>query len=105
MLARLESDVTSLRRRGFGEDADRMAVVAREFRAALEPIALVPEHDALARSGKPRAWLRGRFEEWQRVGAAAIVDGVRHYRLCVLPHQLDRALGVSDAERSMQVMR
>lgn len=105
VLARLEADATSLRRRGFGVEAARLDVVAGEFRSALGPIALVPEHDALARSGKSAAWLRSRYDAWQRVGAAATIDGVRHYRLCVLPTRLEFAAGSAEADRLLRRLR
>lgn len=99
---RLDRDVEAMRRRGFGREADRMGKVAAEFRAALEPIRLVPEHDAALRSGKGKAWLRSRFDGWEQVGAAATIDGVRHYRLCVLPTRLAYASGADDAERVLK---
>lgn len=102
VLARLERDVESLRRRGFGADADRMGKVAAEFREALAPIQLVPEHDAMLRTGKTRAWLRQRYEGWAKVGAAAMVGTVPHFRLCVLPTRLGRAEGAADAERLLR---
>lgn len=102
VLSRASADIDALRRRGFGADADRLGKLVAEFRTALDPIALVPEHDAQLRSGKTRAWLRSRFPNWEQVGAAAWIDGERHYRLCVLPTRLARAAGMDDAERLLE---
>lgn len=104
VLARLDSDVDAMRRRGYGADADRMRRVAAEFREAIAPIELVPEHAAMLRSGKSRAWLRSRFEAWRVVGAATTIDDVYHYRLCVLPTRLSRAEGDADASRVLRAI-
>lgn len=102
-LERLEADVASLRRRGFGEEADRLAAVAVEFRTALGPLKLVPEHVAMLRSGRSARWLRERHAEWERVGAAGFdLAGNRMYRLCVLPTRLARAEAIADADRLME---
>jgi hypothetical protein len=103
VIARLRADAASLRRRGFGGDADRLAEVAEEFARALAPLEFVPEHVAMNRSGRRLRWLRERHEDWMRVGAAAFdADGNRLYRLCVLPTQLARAVGEADAERALE---
>lgn len=104
VVARTLSDATALRRQGFGAEADRLLRVAEEFRTALEPLALVPEHSAVARSGKTLRWLRERHATWVRVGAAGF-DGMgnRTYRLCVLPTRLARAEGEAEAERVLKV--
>jgi len=105
VLERLDRDVDAMRRRGFGAEADRMGKVAEEFRTALAPLALVPEHDAMARSGKCRRWLRERHATWARSdGAGWDADGNRLYRLCVLPSRLGFALGVAEAERTLKVV-
>lgn len=99
VLARLDADVLALRRRGFGSEAERDAKIAEEFRAALSPIALVPEHVALSRSGKSVRWLRERHATWYKVGGAGFApDGARLYRLCVLPMRLDHEAGVAEAD-------
>lgn len=100
VLARLEADAASLRRRGFGAEADRLSHVVTEFRQALEPLALVGEHMAISRSGKGVRWLRDRHADWCRLGAAGFdAAGNRLYRLCVLPTRLAREVGVADASR------
>lgn len=98
LLDELDSDVESMRRRGFVGEADRMAKVAADFRAAMEPIALVSEHTAMMRSGKTKRWLRDRFDAWHRLAAAEMRDGERWYRLCVLPSRLAIEQGAADAE-------
>jgi hypothetical protein len=99
VLARLDADVLALRRRGFGEEAERDAKIAEEFRAALSPIALVPEHVAMTRSGKSVRWLRERHGAWYKAGGAGFdVTGARLYRLCVLPMRLDREAGAAEAD-------
>jgi hypothetical protein len=109
VLARLDSDVEALRRRGYGADADRMGKVADEFRAALHPIRLVNEATAMVRSGKSARWLRQHHEGWCKVGAAGFdAKGNRLYRMCVLPSGLEIAQAVADADeayRRSQVRR
>lgn len=103
VVARTASDAAALRRQGFGAEADRLSRVADEFRTALEPLALVPEHAAVARSGKTLRWLRERHAAWVRVGAAGLDPaGNRLYRLCVLPTRLARAEGEAEAERVLK---
>jgi hypothetical protein len=103
VLARLDTDVASLRRRGFGEEADRLAAVVGEVREAIGPLKLVPEHVAMLRSGRSARWLRERHGEWERVGAAGFdLAGNRMYRLCVLPTRLARAEAIADADRLME---
>jgi len=105
VLARLDADVASLRRRGFGTEADRLAKVADEFRASLAPLALVQEHTAVARCGKSVRWLRGQHDAWCRVGAAGFdLAGNRLYRLVVLPTRMARAEGAAEAERFLKAV-
>lgn len=104
--AQLRADVTSLRRRGYGDEADRIAAVLALLTEGLDPIRLVPEHTAMARSGKRRRWLRDRFDAWARVGAACLgEDGEHLYRLCVLPVQATAyTQGARDAEAVLAAM-
>ncbi len=94
----LRGDVESLRRRGFGQEAERLQLVLDELSRGLDPIRLVSEHDAMARTGKSRRWLHDRFRAWERIGAAEMRDRIRHYRLCVLPIRLLEEQGARDAE-------
>ncbi len=97
--AELHDDARSLERRGFGIDAKRVQQIAESLTKALDPIRLVSESDAMARSGKSRRWLHDRFEDWKLVGAAELREGVRWYRLCVLPARVAYAAGAADAEQ------
>jgi hypothetical protein len=99
VLARAWSDAAALRRQGFGVEADRLALMADEFAAAIAPIALVPEHVAMTRSGRSVRWLRERHATWYKVGGADFApDGSRLYRLCVLPMRLDYEAGAAEAD-------
>lgn len=96
--AELLADARSLERRGFGEEAGRVHRIATALSAALDPIRLVSESDAMTRTGKTRRWHHDRFEAWVLVGAAELRDGLRWYRLCVLPPRIAYAQGAADAE-------
>lgn len=98
----LRTDAASLERRGFGEEAKRVRRIADALTASLDPIRLVSESDAMARTGRTRRWLHDRFEGWVLVGAAELRDGLRCYRLCVLPPRIAFAQGAADAEKLMR---
>lgn len=105
VVERWRADAESLRRRGFGAEADRIAAMVSEMSEALEPIKLVPEHVAMVRSGRRVGWLRAKHPRWMESGAAAVDQhGSRLYRLCILPHQVDSARAEGEAE-AVRVMR
>ncbi len=94
----IAADAKALRRRGESAKAEVLDQIVTDLRGDLAPMELVPEATALARTGKARRWLREHFAEWQKLGAAEYREGVRWYRLCVLPTRLGyeegRALAV-----------
>lgn len=103
VIARVERDVEAMRRRGFVEEARRLSKVVAEFALAIKPIRLVPEHTAVARSGKRVRWLRERHADLCKVGGAGFdEDGARLYRLCALPTRLHAEEGVAEAERILE---
>lgn len=100
--AELKVDALSLERRGFGEEARRVRRIADALTAALDPIRMVSESDAMARTGKTRRWLHDRFDAWVLVGAAELHEGLRCYRLCVLPPRVAYIQGATDAEQLLR---
>ncbi len=100
--AELHEDAKSLQRRGHGDEATRVKVIAEALTKALDPIRLVSEPDAILRTGKTRRWLVDRFDAWRLVGAAELRNGLRWYRLCVLPPRTAFAQGAADAEALMR---
>lgn len=99
VLVQVLSDAEVLRRQGFTAEADRQHRIGEAFGAAMAPIALVPEHVAMTRSGRSVRWLRERHATWYKVGGAGFAaDGSRLYRLCVLPMRLDYEAGAAEAD-------
>lgn len=59
--------------------------------AAEEWLTWLSEGDAEVRTGYSVAWLRARFDAWQRDGHARLVGRARQYRACVLPRRANTA--------------
>jgi hypothetical protein len=85
-LDRWARDAEVLRRHGHTNDADLIERLAADVRASAAPFMdWVTELQAYLSSGRTPAWLRARFDGWQRLGLAEERDGVRRYRRVVLP--------------------
>lgn len=59
--------------------------------AAEEWLTWLSEGDAMTRTGYSVAWLRARFDGWQRDGHARLAGRARQYRACVLPRRANTA--------------
>lgn len=99
VLEQLERDIDAMQRRGQRPIAKIMQQIATDFRAALAPLRLVSEHDAMVRDGKSARWHRERFDDWAKVHSAREQGGERFYRLNVLPVTVsaENASAVADA--------
>lgn len=79
---------------GFHGEAERIRRVVRDVEnACVDYLKKLNEDDAMFRSGKSRAWLRGRFAEWAAMGHAGFHDErprERWYRQMILPLRVNR---------------
>lgn len=102
VLADFRGDAAVLRRAGHEREASLREQLAHEVaESAREWLTWLSETDAALRSGRSKAWLRGRFSDWQRDGHARLVGRDRQYRACVIPRRSHissaRAAGIEAA--------
>lgn len=88
VLADALGDAAVLRRSGHVPQADTIERLVAEVRRAAEDfLTFVAERDAKLASGRSVEWLRCKFREWEPQGHAKMIDGVRYYRLIILPRR------------------
>lgn len=86
VLADARGDAQVLRKRGHGRDAELIEKLCDEVSAAAEDyLRWLNEDEAMLRSGRSSAWLRGAFPEWERSGHARRDGKRRLYRQVVVP--------------------
>jgi hypothetical protein len=105
VLADARSDAKVLERRGVTQVSlatlEELCEAVRV--AALPYLTWRSEAEAMLYTGKGRAWLRGKYEAWERDGNARRAptnSRERQYREVVLPRRIDLAQVQADAEAS-----
>lgn len=90
VLADERGQAAVLRHNGHGAEAEKIErVCERVARAMAEYLTWLSEDDAMLRSGKPAAFFRRQFPEWEAVGDAKKVGRRRYYRASRIPQGLD----------------
>ena len=94
VLADWRGDAQRMRARRLLREADLIDQVLDDVSQATEDYRrFVSEEDAQRRTGKSKAWLRARFEEWMRLGHARLDERRRReYRLVVLPQRANASV-------------
>ena len=86
VLADYRGDAQVLRRRGHAHDAELIEMICDAVAAAAEDyLRWITEDEAMLRSARSRAWLRGQFAEWERQGLARRDGKRRLYRMIAVP--------------------
>jgi hypothetical protein len=89
VLADIRGDAAVLRRSGHDRDAVLREQLAGEVaEAAHEYLTWLSEGEAMLRSGRSKAWLRGQFPEWERGGHGRKGPrSERTYRMLIVPRR------------------
>lgn len=92
VLADAREEATILAANGAAFSVERVRQLLADVEGAAEEwLTWLSEGDAAIRTGYSLAWLRARFEAWQRDGHARLVGRARQYRACVLPRRANTA--------------
>ncbi len=101
VLADWRGDAAVVRKHGDKHTADVIERLCDAVaRAAEDFLVWLGEDDAILRSGHTRAWLRGRFAQWESQGHAKHVNRRRYYRQLVVPRRIDLDAARDDARRT-----
>ena len=105
VLADARADLKVLERRGITQvPLTQLEELCESVRVATLPfLTWLSEAEAMLFTGKGRAWLRGKYDAWERDGnvrRAPTNSRERQYRQVVLPRRIDLAQVRADAEAS-----
>lgn len=90
VLADARDEVDTLRRNGAGLAPARAVDILDDIAKATEEFRrMIPEQEAMLRSGRSQAWLRAQFPALESQGHAQLRHGKRYYRALVIPRRGD----------------
>ena len=90
VIADLREEANVLRRTGNVKQAETYDRILDVLTPELEELTTwLSEDDAMLRSGRGKAWLRARFDEWEKRGHAKQERRKRWYRMVVIPQRLN----------------
>lgn len=103
VLADVREEAALLRRHGHKVQADSMESVCDRVRDCMAPyLDWLTEEEAMARSGRSAAWLRGQLPEWEGIGMARQEGRRRWYRRVIVPRRPNLEAARADAIREAQ---
>lgn len=101
VLADERGDAAVLRRQGHVHQAEQLERICDRVSAAAEEfLRFLSEPQARSRSNKSTEWLRGRFAEWSAQGHAKKLNGVRYYRMIVIPTRANVSAAREEGRRA-----
>lgn len=100
VIADWRGDAQVLRSRGHAHDAKLLEDCADQVTSSAEDyLRFLSEADAELRSNVSKAWLRGRFPQWEAMGHARKVNGRRYYRMLIVPQRPNLSAAREEGKR------